>query len=190
MRILFSGGGTVGHISPAIAMAEELTSRSPDAEVLFAVREGGAENAVISKAGFPTEGIRITGLERRLTAANMRAIRLALAARSKAREILSDFRPDAVVGTGGYVCWPVLSAAHSMCIPTAVHESNAVLGLTSKMLSRRCDLLLLGQDIECRARRKIYVGNPIRRSFSATSRRAARARPPSPWWKMWGEIDN
>ena len=173
MRIIFTGGGTVGHVSPAIAIAEEFAERYPNSEMLFVGREGGAENEIVKGTGMKVEALRIRGLERKITARNFLAVRDAVRSRSAAKKIIQEFNADIVVGTGGYVCWPVISAARSMGIFTVMHESNAVLGLTSRLLFKKVDLCLLGQNIAQKGAE--FVGNPIRKSFGSIDRRSARS---------------
>ena len=134
MRILFCGGGTGGHITPMLAMADILGQNCNDAKFYFVGREGGKENEAIRKAGFEPYEIRASGLKRRLSFSNIKAVADALSAKKKAKEILREISPDIVIGTGGYVSWPVLSAAKAVGIRCAIHESNAVPGL----VTRRC----------------------------------------------------
>ena len=176
MRIIFSGGGTVGHISPAIAIAEQIAKRFPDTEIIFIGREGGGENDVVRSAGIELRTLRISGFERRITYRNALALKYALTARTEAKKIIKDFGADMVIGTGGYVCWPVLSAAHSLKIFTALHESNAALGLCTRLLSDKVDILLLGQNVEGEIGKGVFAGNPIREAFYSVSRKEARAK--------------
>jgi len=174
MNILFCGGGTVGHISPAIAIAEEFTKKYPECKIAFIGRYGGNENEVIKKLGYKVYEIKISGLLRRLTLKNLKVIKNALSAEKESLKILKNFKPDAVIGTGGYVCWPVIRAAKRLGILTAIHESNAALGLSSKLLSRKCDIFLLGADVKVKKYNSIYVGNPVRAEFYTTPKDEAR----------------
>ena len=180
MNIILTGGGTAGHVSPAIAVAEEIMQSEPDSRILFIGREGGGENEAVTKAGLKLKTLKIQGLKRKLTPENIKRVAAALSAERDAREILRDFKPDVVLGTGGYVCWPVLRAAVQLGIPTAIHESNAKPGLTTRLLARRCDLLLLNHKEAAeklkKYRRAVTVGNPLRRSFKKTERKTARAQ--------------
>ena len=178
MRFVFTGGGTGGHIYPAIAIAEEIRARYPDSAILFIGRSAGEENRAVEKAGIPITTLKVSGISRKLTPKNLKSILLALRAEQEARKILRDFAPDAVVGTGGYVCWPVLHAASALGIPTAIHESNAYPGLVTRLLSKKCDLTLLGNGATAsylpKAKRTVEVGNPLRREFKVTTKAAAR----------------
>ena len=180
MKLLLCGGGTAGHVNPAIAVAEELKKRDKDAEILFIGRDGGKENELITRAGFKLKTIKIEGLRRSFTTDNIRRIITALKARSAAEKIIKSFNPDVILGTGGYVCWPVISAGKALGIPTAVHESNITPGMTTKLVSGKCDLILinhektkdyLGSKVRC-----VTVGNPLRQDFGRISRGEARKK--------------
>ena len=114
MRYLFCGGGTAGHVSPAIAIAQEALRRDADAEILFVGRAGGEENEAIKRCGFNLREIKISGIERRLSFENVKRCFIAVKALFAAKKIIKEFEPDAVIGTGGYVCWPLLRAASSI----------------------------------------------------------------------------
>lgn len=179
MRIVFAGGGTVGHISPSIAIAEELKKRDAKCEILFIGREHGEENDAVTRAGFNLKTVKINGLERRITPNNLKNIAVAVRAIAKAKEMLSDFKPDLVFGTGGYVSYPILKAAQRLRIKTAIHESNASLGLASRAVLPRCDLLFTGFDTEeglAAATRRIISGTPVRDEFLNADREASRKK--------------
>lgn len=179
MRLLLCGGGTAGHINPAIAVAEEMHKRFPGAKILFVGREGGLENEPIEKAGFELKTIKIYGLKRSFSLDNFRRVFIAIEAKNEAERIIKHFNPDFILGTGGYVCWPVISAGRRLGIPTAIHESNVFPGLTTKLLAKRCDKVFLGHDetknILPKKINTITVGNPLRADFTKTSRKEARA---------------
>ncbi|MBO7304250.1 MAG: undecaprenyldiphospho-muramoylpentapeptide beta-N-acetylglucosaminyltransferase [Clostridia bacterium] len=180
MRIILCGGGTAGHVSPAVAIAEYCREKDEDAEFLFIGREGGRENDVIEKSGFRLQTLKITGLERKISLTAMKAMLVALRAKRKARSIISGFKPDAVIGTGGYVSWPVIRAAQELNIPTLIHESNASAGLVTRLLAPRCDRVLLnfkGSDKEFKSSDNVrFVGNPVREQFFTTSKADARRK--------------
>ncbi len=180
MRILLCGGGTAGHITPAIAVAEEVIKSVPDAKILFIGREGGAENDIIKTSGFELKEIKISGLKRSLSIENVQRIISAIKATKRSAEIIKDFNPDVILGTGGYVCWPVISAGRKLNIPTLIHESNITPGLTTKLLAKKCGKILLNHE-----ETKKYlpenistavVGNPIRTDFYNISRKEARKK--------------
>ena len=178
MRIIMCGGGTVGHITPAIAVAEELLDKEPSSKILFIGRKGGNENAEITKAGIHLETIEIQGMLRSLKLENLKRLKAALKARRDAKRIIRSFKPDLVFGTGGYVCWPVISAAKSMNIPTAIHESNISPGLTTKMLSGCCNKIFLNSKESLKyfhQKNNIQVvGNPLKKDFINLTRNKAR----------------
>ncbi len=143
MNILLSGGGTAGHINPAIAIAETIRKECPDANVLFVGTPSGMESRLIPQAGFAYTAMPVAGFQRKLTLNNLKrnvqaAYYLARSG-SRAAKIIRDFQPDLAIGTGGYVCGPILRKAAQMGVPVLVHEANAFPGVTVKMLARYCD---------------------------------------------------
>lgn len=180
MRLLLTGGGTAGHVTPALAIAEIFKRNRPDTEILFIGTKKGIESRLVAEAGYPFFPISVIGLSRSLSPKNLQAIYLALAAKVKLKRLLRELRPDIVVGTGGYVSFPVLSAAAALGIPTALHESNAIPGLTVRHLARKVDLLLLNfgevEGLVSARGRVVQVGNPLRGNVSKTGRLEARAR--------------
>ena len=176
MNVLFCGGGTVGHISPALAIAEEFKKRHPECKIAFVGRRGGTENEVIKKSGYLLYEIHAQGLIRRLTFRNFKILVNMLEAEKESRKIIENFKPDAVIGTGGYVSFPVIRAAIKLGVYTAVHESNASFGLSSKMLSKKCNAVFLGTKTTEKAANAIYTGNPVKEEFYKTSRAQARQK--------------
>lgn len=182
MRILMTGGGTAGHINPALAIANILKEQYPTAEFLFVGATGRMETQLVPAAGYPIRTITVRGFQRRLTPAaighNILAAVNVLTASAQAKKILREFKPDLAVGTGGYVCGPVLREALRAGIPTAVHESNAFPGVTVKMLAKEgATVLLCSED----ARRHlpegsdvVVTGNPIRQDFVTLDKQTAR----------------
>ncbi len=166
MRIVLSGGGTGGHIYPAIAIANYIKSVEPETEFLFIGNRGGMEERLVPRAGYPISYIRVQGLRRKLTLENVKtAVRLCTS-RIAAGKLLKAFRPDVVIGTGGYVCLPVLMAATSMHIPTLVHEQNVFPGLAVRLASTKADTAISFPETEKYfkkpPKRVILTGNPIR----------------------------
>jgi UDP-N-acetylglucosamine--N-acetylmuramyl-(pentapeptide) pyrophosphoryl-undecaprenol N-acetylglucosamine transferase len=179
MKIIISGGGTAGHTHPALAIAEEIAAREKKENILFVLREGGAENKLIEKSGFKIKYLDVMGLKRSLSCKNITALKKALHARELCRRIIREFKPDIVLGTGGYVCWPLLSAASEMKIKTVIHESNIVPGLSAKMLSHRASLILTNfeESLEhFKNRRAVCVGNPLVSDFGTRVRDVCRKR--------------
>ncbi|MBR2930982.1 MAG: UDP-N-acetylglucosamine--N-acetylmuramyl-(pentapeptide) pyrophosphoryl-undecaprenol N-acetylglucosamine transferase [Clostridia bacterium] len=179
MRIVFCGGGTAGHVHPALAISEMIAERYKGAEAVFFGRKGGDENSAITKSGYPLIELEVEGLARRHPIRSVRAVSLAWRARSEARELLREICPSAVIGTGGYVSWPVLSAAISLGIPALIHESNASPGLVTRLLGRRCNAVMLGfeaAEMRLGGAHTVYTGNPVRREIGRLGRREARRR--------------
>ena len=180
MKLLLCGGGTAGHITPAIAVAEEITSSYADSEVLFIGREGGSENQLITKAGFKYHTINVQGIKRSISPENFKRVLNAIKSISKAKEIIKKYKPDVILGTGGYVCWPVIIAGKKLGIPTAIHESNIIPGLTTKLLSKKCDKVFINNDetkkhLNCEEK-ILTVGNPLRKNFLKKDRAESRKK--------------
>ncbi len=182
MRFLFVCGGTAGHINPALAVAGRLQKLKPDSEFLFLGVNGKMEMNLVPKAGFRIIGLNMTFLKRGYDLSsfshNFDTMKNVLRSRQEARRIIREFKPDAVIGTGGYVCFPVLEAARELRIPTLVHESNAVPGLTTKLLAERVDRIMLGFEESrqyYRHQERICItGTPVRGEFEYISRDEAR----------------
>ena len=179
MRILLSGGGTGGHINPALSIAKRIMAEKPDTTLAYVGTPKGMENVLVARDGIPMYHVEVMGFRRSLSPRNIAAAYLAVESVFKAKKIIKEFKPDAVVGTGGYVCWPVLKAAASMGIPTLVHEQNAIAGVTVKMLSKYVDKVLLAFD-ETKAEfpdcpeKLVTVGNPVNPAMAGISREKAR----------------
>lgn len=178
MRIFFAAGGTAGHINPAIATAQIVKEAEPDSAFLFAAAPGGLEKRLVGDAGFDTVPLKVHGLKRSLSPKNIAVLWDAALATNRAKKLLADFKPDVVFGTGGYLSYPVLRAAQRMGIPTVLHESNAIPGLSAKLLARRTDLVLLTfpdagkqfpSHVQC-----VHTGTPLRVSFFGINRVQAR----------------
>ena len=182
MKVLFTCGGTAGHINPALGVAGRIRELHPDVEILFVGAKGQMETELVPREGYALETVTITNLHRSLRPADIRhnlaTMKNVLTSQQEAKAILRDFAPDVAVGTGGYVCYPVLKAAHAMGVPTAVHESNAVPGLTTKMLEGVVDTVMVGFE-ESRANYKhpervVVTGTPVRGEFMHADKLAAR----------------
>jgi UDP-N-acetylglucosamine--N-acetylmuramyl-(pentapeptide) pyrophosphoryl-undecaprenol N-acetylglucosamine transferase len=180
MRVFFAAGGTAGHINPAIAIAQCIRQRDPDSAFLFVASPSGMEERLIREAGFETVPLRIRGLKRTLTIKNIKILSDAFKATARAESLLREYSPDFAFGTGGYVSYPVLRAAQKLKIPNFLHESNAIPGVTSKLLSRRADAVLLGFRDAARyfpnGTNCIHVGTPLRTDFQKANRSVARRK--------------
>ncbi|WP_420460712.1 undecaprenyldiphospho-muramoylpentapeptide beta-N-acetylglucosaminyltransferase [Neolewinella sp.] len=165
LRFIISGGGTGGHIFPAIAIADELKRQHPDAEFLFVGAKGRMEMDKVPAAGYRIEGLWISGLKRQLSLDNLSFPVKVLSSLFRCRTILRDFRPDAVVGTGGYAGAPVLYAAARMDIPTLIQEPNAFAGLANRWLGSKVDRICVafpGMAKFFPADKLVITGNPVR----------------------------
>ncbi|MGX7203889.1 undecaprenyldiphospho-muramoylpentapeptide beta-N-acetylglucosaminyltransferase [Enterococcus pingfangensis] len=139
MRILVTGGGTGGHIYPALAFIRYVQKIQPDSEFLYVGTHRGLENKIVPETGIAFKTIKIQGFKRKLSLDNIKTVQLFLESIKRSKEILCEFKPDVVIGTGGYVSGSVVYAAARMKIPTIVHEQNSVPGITNKFLSRFAD---------------------------------------------------
>ncbi len=181
MRVLITGGGSGGHVNPALAIANTIKQNDPGAEIAYVGTKKGIENKLVPKAGYPMYYVDVKGIKRSLSPSNIKAAYLALTSPIKAKKIIREFKPDLVVGTGGYVCWPVVKAASQMGIPTALHESNAIAGVAVKMLQKSVDRIFLnfektGETLSCKKEKLMKVGNPILGGFSSMTREEAREK--------------
>jgi len=180
MRILFTGGGTGGHVNPAIAIANTLKKRDPDAVIAFVGTSRGIENKLVPKEGYELYHVEIQGLRRSLSLSNLKTFYLTIKSVFDAEKLIKEFKPDAVVGTGGYVCWPIVKAASKLKIPTVLHESNAVPGVAVKMLESAVDRLYVNfsetvSSIKPKNRAKtVRVGNPLKPDYSIMNHDEAR----------------
>lgn len=201
MKFLFTCGGTAGHINPAVGVAQRLKGLMPDCEILFIGATGHMETELVPREGFDIKTVNITNIKREISLEglkhNFKTVKNVLTSTSEAKTILRQFRPDVVLGTGGYVCYPVLKAAHSMKIPTVVHESNAVPGLTTKMLSSTANKILVGFEESKQYYRNpekvIVTGTPVREDFRNFDKFAARKKlgidPEKPLVvSVWGSL--
>ena len=173
MRIIVSGGGTGGHIYPAITIINTIREKCPEAEFLYVGTQRGLEADIVPKEGLPFATVDLQGFERSITPRNILRVGKAMVAVTKAAKIVRDFRPDAVIGTGGYVCGPVLMAASFLQVPTMIQEQNVLPGITNKMLSHLVNRIAVGSEAALPAfppDKAVYTGNPIRRAVMEARR--------------------
>lgn len=181
LRVLFTCGGTAGHINPAVALAGMFQERD-GAEILFVGADGGMEEGLVPKSGYDIRTVTISSFYRSVSwkslKHNLTTVKNLLISPSQARTILKDFQPDLVVGTGGYASFPVVNQAAKLGIPTAVHESNAFPGLTTQRLSRVVDVVMVGFEESKQhyadQSRVVVTGTPVREDFFARDRVQAR----------------
>ena len=182
MKVLFTCGGTAGHINPAVALARMFQERNEGCEVLFVGARGGMEEKLVPKEGFPLKTVTISNFWRRVSPSSIRhnfnTVRSLSISKKETEAILDEFQPDLVVGTGGYASYPVVQGAARRGIPTAVHEANAVPGLTTKRLAKVADTIMVGYE-EARENysnpdKVVVTGTPVRLEFFQTGRQQAR----------------
>lgn len=184
MHIVFAGGGTAGHINPAIAVAGYLKQVDNECKISFIGTERGMESRLVPLAGYDFYTIDVSGFQRKLTikniGRNISAAYKAVASSFASKKLLKKLNPDVVVGTGGYVCGPVLREAAKLGIKTAVHEANAYPGVTIKMLAPLVDVTMVGREDALKNLKPknpaIVTGNPIRQSLTAVTKYEARER--------------
>lgn len=181
-RVIFTCGGTAGHVNPAIALAQLMHEKDPDTEFLFVGAERGLEKDLIPKAGYAFRTVHISSFHRSFRPKeikhNIVSVCNLVRAPREARAVLKDFRPDVVIGTGGYASFPMVKAAAKAGIPTAVHESNMVPGLTTEMLEPFADRIMVGFE-SCRKHYKhpdkvMVTGTPVRGDFFTLSKAEAK----------------
>ncbi|MDO4459388.1 MAG: undecaprenyldiphospho-muramoylpentapeptide beta-N-acetylglucosaminyltransferase [Clostridia bacterium] len=184
MRVLFSGGGTAGHINPALAIAGYLRAKHPDAEILFVGNKGGMEERLVPPAGYEIRTIHISGFQRSFAPAdivrNIKTVARLATSSFESKKIIKEFKPDVCVGTGGYVCGPVLREAAKMGIPCVVHESNAFPGVTVKMLAKSVKAVLIAVEDAAKhlpeGTNVVVTGNPVRSEILCADRVEARKK--------------
>ncbi len=179
MKVIFAGGGTGGHINPAISIADYAKSKDKDFEALFIGTRRGLEGKLVPKAGYNIEYIDIAGFSRKNMLKNISVIKKLIKSRSDSRRIIRDFKPDCVVCTGGYVSGPVAMAAYKEGIPALIHEQNVYPGLTVKGSEKYVKYLAVSFDETVNylnAEKCVVTGNPIRMEILEADRDAAREK--------------
>ncbi len=182
MNVIFTCGGTGGHINPAIAVANVIRERHPDSKILFIGTKGRMEEQLVPKAGFELKCLDMAGMVRGKSFSaikkNVKTVANTVKAVGECKKIIKEFKPDVILGTGGYACFPALMAGTMMKIPTCVHESNAIPGLTTRMLADRVDKVLVCFEESAKRykhpERIQTVGMPVRREFIFTDKATAR----------------
>ncbi|MBP5416043.1 MAG: undecaprenyldiphospho-muramoylpentapeptide beta-N-acetylglucosaminyltransferase [Clostridiales bacterium] len=180
MKVFLAGGGTSGHIHPAVAIADELKKQDEKTEVLFCGTEKGLESQIIPKMGYPFEVIRAAQLPMKPSKKTIKAVREFLAGRKMCRKLIREGKPDVVIGTGGFVCSPLIAAAHKEKVPIVLHEQNAFPGRSNRMMSKYAKTVCTSfPGIEHYFSKKakiVFTGNPIRGVFSKVDRDACREK--------------
>lgn len=168
LKFILSGGGTGGHIYPAVAIANELKSRFPEAEFLFVGAEDKMEMQKVPQAGYKIEGLWIAGLQRKLTLQNAMFPFKLMSSLLKSRSIIKKFNPDVVIGTGGFASGPLLQMANMLNIPTVIQEQNSFPGITNKLLSKKANKICVAYENLDRffpKEKMILTGNPVRQDL-------------------------
>ena len=182
MRVIFTCGGTAGHINPALAVAQVFQERQPGCEILFVGAEKGMEQRLVAQAGYPIKAVKVSTFERSWSFRNLghnvgSAVKLPVG-QHEAAVIVKQFKPDLVVGTGGYASYPTVHEAAKRRIPTAIHESNAYPGLTTRVLANKVNLVMVGfpeaAEYYNDAKRVEVTGTPVRGEFFSLDRAQAR----------------
>lgn len=167
-RIIISGGGTGGHIYPAVAIANQIKAINPEADILFVGAKGRMEMTRVPEAGYKIVGLWISGLQRRLTLDNLSFPLKVLSSVRASHKIIKEFKPDAVVGVGGYASGPLLYAATARNIPSLIQEQNSYAGITNKLLAKRVDKVCVAyenMDQFFPAEKLVLTGNPVRQDI-------------------------
>ncbi len=176
-KVIISGGGTGGHIFPAIAIANALKERYPDVDILFVGAEGKMEMEKVPAAGYKIIGLPIMGLQRRLTFQNFKVPFKLMASLMKAKQVIKEFKPDVVVGVGGYASGPLLKTATKMGIPALLQEQNSYPGITNKILAKKVQTICVaydGMDQFFPKEKIILTGNPVRQDIKNISSKRER----------------
>ncbi len=184
MKIIFAGGGTAGHINPALAVAQFIRDKEPNTKILYVGSKGGMEENLVQNSGFDFKGITISGFSRKLSLSslkkNMVTLKRVFIAGRESENIINEFKPDICVGTGGYVSGPILRKAAKMEIPIVIHEQNAYPGVANKMLSKYAKVVMLAIPVakehfnqKCKF---ISTGNPVRKEIILAQRDKSRKK--------------
>lgn len=180
IRVIISGGGTGGHIFPAISIANAIKEQHPDAEILFVGAEGRMEMQRVPDAGYKIIGLPVAGFDRKNLFKNFSVLIKLFKSQLKARRIIKEFRPDVAVGVGGYASGPVLKAAGMMGIPTLIQEQNSYAGVTNKLLAKKAKKICVaynGMETFFPANKIMITGNPVRQDLIAQLTREEALRP-------------
>ena len=166
MRVIIAAAGTAGHINPGLAIANKIKEEEKDSKIIFIGTTRGLENDLVPRAGYELKTIDAYGLSKKISIENIKKMYKTLKGYGEAKKIIKEFKPDIVIGTGGYICGATISAAHSLKIPILLHESNAFPGKAVKMLANKTDTILVSfEDARSRiknAKNIVYTGTPVK----------------------------
>lgn len=180
MKVLFAGGGSAGHINPAISIAQYIKYMLPDSDLRFVGNKDSLESKLVAREGFKFYEVSVDRLYRKITLKNLKSAVKVFTSTEAAKRIIADFQPDIVIGTGGYVSFPVVRAATLLGVPAAVHEQNAYPGVANRKLAKYVDRVLLGLELDgeyfSENIKTTFVGNPIRLDFATVDKESARKK--------------
>ena len=161
MRVIISAGGTGGHIYPALSIVNKIKEKDKNADILYIGTTNRMEKDIVPKYNIKYHAIKIRGLDRKLSLDNIRTVKYFITAVKEVKKLMKEFKPDIVIGVGGYVTAPVIYAAHKLKIKTIIHEQNSILGMTNKFLSKYVDAVCISfPDTKVKAKKVVYTGNP------------------------------
>lgn len=183
MKVLLAGGGTAGHINPALAIAGYIKQKRPETQFLFIGNKGGMEQRLVSQAGYPIKSIVISGFKRSMSpksmVENVKTVSRTITSSAAATKIIKEFKPDICIGTGGYVSGPVVRSASKLGIPCIIHEQNAYPGVTNKMLAKRVVKVMVAVEAAKKYFKDadvVVTGNPVRGEILTADKAASRAK--------------
>ena len=182
MRVLLSGGGTGGHVYPAIAIANKIKEQNPDAEIIFVGTEKGIESEIVPKYGYELKTVTVQGFKRKIDFDNVKRVFKLFKGLEESRKVVKKFKPDVVIGTGGYVSGPVLFNAAMGKVPTIVHEQNSFPGVTNKILAKMVTKVLTSFEDsherfpEDTRNKLVLTGNPVRKEILVAKKTVARKK--------------
>ncbi len=180
MNIVFAGGGTAGHINPALAIAQSFKSKNPHCNILFIGNKDSLEEKLVKRAGFDIEFVKVSGIKRSLSLENIKTTYNFVKSVSDCKRIIKEFKADAVIGTGGYVSGPAVYAGHLLGVKCFIHEQNAYPGITSKFLSKYAEIAFLSfegsEKYFSKAKNTVMTGNPLNEKFLFINREEARQK--------------
>ena len=184
MKILVTGGGTAGHINPALSIVSYIKEKHSDAEILYVGNQNSMEERLVPKAGYNFKSVSISGLSRKISPKaimyNVKTVCKLISSTAKAKKIIKEFCPDFCIGTGGYVCAPIISAATKLKVPCFLHESNSYPGVTVKMLAKKVKAVFLPNEATKKFFDKevnaIVTGNPVREGIAVYDKQKAREK--------------
>ena len=166
MKVIIAAAGTGGHINPGIAIANKIKLEEPNSKIMFIGTSRGLENDLVPRAGYELKTIQAYGLSKKISIENFKKLYKTLKGYGEAKKIIQEFKPDIVIGTGGYICGATITAAHKLHIPTLLHESNAFPGKAVTMLAKKTDCILVSfKDAICRiknAKKVVHTGTPVK----------------------------